>query len=145
MNEIVTKRNFNVPVGLLFKAWAQEEHLKNWWGPHGFSNSFHEFDFRNGGRWHFIMHGPDGKEYENESKFETVIENEKVILHHISKPEYKAEFVFSASGTSSSVLVWVMEFETEKAYQALRDIVAEKNEENLDRLEAELKRMNNAQ
>ncbi len=140
MKEVITKRNFNVPVELLYQAWVNPEQLKNWWGPNGFTNTFREFDFKPGGKWSFIMHGPDGKEYENESKFETIKENELVILRHISKPEYKATFIFSANGSNSSSLKWTMVFEEEKAYHALKNIVAEKNEENLDRLVTELEK-----
>jgi uncharacterized protein YndB with AHSA1/START domain len=141
MNEIVNKRNFNVPLQILFKAWSQAQHMKNWWGPDGFTNTFYEFDFSSGGRWHFTMHGPDGKDYENESTFEKIIENELIILHHLSKPEYRAEFIFSSNGANSSSLVWKMVFTTDKAYEALKNIVPEKNEENLDRLEAELEKI----
>jgi hypothetical protein len=87
------------------------------------------------------MHGPDGKGYENESVFETIKENDLIVLKHLSKPEYTATFNFSANGNESSSLVWEMIFLTDKAYEALKDIVAEKNEENLNRLEVELQKM----
>lgn len=141
MNAIIKKRNFSVPVETLFKAFSQEAHLKQWWGPDGFSNTFYEFNFSEGGKWRFTMHGPDGKGYENESRFETVKENELIVLHHISKPEYIANFHFSSNENNSSSLLWEMVFETEKAYEALKDIVTEKNEENLNRLEVELEKV----
>jgi uncharacterized protein YndB with AHSA1/START domain len=141
MNAIITKRNFNVSVVSLFKAFSQEEYIKQWWGPDGFTNTFHEFNFNDGGKWRFTMHGPDGKGYENESEFEIVEENELVVLHHISKPEYTAEFNFSSNGINSSSLEWRVVFTKEKAYEALKDIIPEKNEENLDRLEKELQKM----
>ena len=142
MNAIIKQRNFDVPVEVLFKAFSQPEHLKQWWGPDGFTNTFYAFNFGNGGKWRFTMHGPDGKEYENESEFETVKANELIVLRHISKPEYKATFTFSSISSQASLLVWEMVFETEKAYEALKDIVAEKNEENLNRLEKELQNIN---
>jgi len=141
MNQIITKRNFNVPVEVLFKAWSQAENLQQWWGPEGFSNTFHAFDFRNGGKWLFTMHGPDGKGYENEIVFETIKENEMILLHHVSKPEYKAEFRFTAPAKQSSSLLWKMIFTEEKAYAALKDIVTEKNKENLNRLETVVEKM----
>lgn len=108
MNEVVTKRDFNVSVAWLYKAWTSPEHIKNWWGPDGFSNTFHEFEFNNGGRWRFTMHGPDGKAYENESAFETIKENELLVFNHLSKPEYKAEINFSVNESGRSSLVWKM-------------------------------------
>lgn len=141
MNAIIKQRNFDVAVDVLFKAFSQPEHLKEWWGPNDFTNTFYEFNFCNGGKWRFTMHGPDGKGYENESEFETVKENELIVLRHISKPGYKATFSFSSINSHASVLVWEMIFETEKAYEALKDIVAEKNEENLNRLEKEVEKI----
>ena len=47
-SEIVSTRFFKVPRKQLFKAWSEPEHLKNWWGPNGFTNTFNEFDFRVG-------------------------------------------------------------------------------------------------
>jgi len=55
-SEIVTTRVLNYPQELVFKAWSDPEHLKNWWGTNGFTNTFHEFDFCEVGKWSFIMH-----------------------------------------------------------------------------------------
>ncbi|MGB5026600.1 MAG: SRPBCC domain-containing protein, partial [Saprospiraceae bacterium] len=57
--EIVSSRIFSAHRELVFRAWSEPNHLKNWWGPAGFTNTFNEFDFRVGGKWRFIMHGPD--------------------------------------------------------------------------------------
>ncbi len=141
MNEVITKRNFNVPVALLYKAWAQPEHLKNWWGPNGFTNTFYEFDLRPGGKWRFTMHGADGKNYENESVFETISQNKLIIFNHISEPKFTAEVSFADNGKNSSSLIWKMIFPKQEVYQSLKDFIAEKNEENLNRLETELAKM----
>jgi uncharacterized protein YndB with AHSA1/START domain len=53
-------------------------HLKNWWGPKGFTNTFNEFDLRPGGKWSFVMHGPDKGNYVNECEF-VKIEKPKLI------------------------------------------------------------------
>ena len=52
---------------------ATRTNWKQWWGPNGFTNTFHEFDLRPGGAWRFIMHGPDGTDYPNESVFVEVV------------------------------------------------------------------------
>ena len=64
--EIVSSRIVNASRELVFLAWANPNHLKNWWGPAGFTNTFNEFDFRVGGRWKFIMHGPEKGNYIND-------------------------------------------------------------------------------
>ena len=67
--EILTTRIVNFSQEQVFEAWSNPDHLKNWWGPNGFSNTFHEFNFRPGGKWSFIMHGPDCTGSSNESGF----------------------------------------------------------------------------
>ena len=63
--EIVSSRIFDTEPERLFRAWSDPNHLKNWWGPKGFTNTFNEFDFIVGGKWRFIMHGPDKGNYIN--------------------------------------------------------------------------------
>lgn len=67
--EIVSSRIFHAPRGLVFSAWTDPNHLKNWWGPAGFTNTFTGFDLRPGGKWSFIMHGRDKGNYPNECEF----------------------------------------------------------------------------
>ncbi len=53
----------------VFAAFAQPEQLAQWWGPKDFTNTFEQFEFAPGGRWVFVMHGPNGANYANESVF----------------------------------------------------------------------------
>ena len=53
----------------VFEAFANPAQLKEWWGPNGFTNTFHEFQFVPGGDWRFTMHAPDGAKYENFCRF----------------------------------------------------------------------------
>ncbi len=56
------------PPQRVFEAFAKPELLARWWGPDGFTNTFEVFEFRVGGRWKFVMHGPNGS-HPNESVF----------------------------------------------------------------------------
>lgn len=47
---IVSTRTITEPINKVFRAWTDPEHLKNWWGPNGFTNTIHEFDLRPGGK-----------------------------------------------------------------------------------------------
>lgn len=82
--EIVITRVLDAPRDLVFKAWTDPEHLINWWGPNGFTNTFHEIDIRPGGIWRFIMHGPDGTNYTNLILFTEIIKNERIAYEHSS-------------------------------------------------------------
>lgn len=63
--EIVFSRHFDAPRERVFKAWSEPVHIDAWWGPSGFRNETIEMDFRPGGVWRYIMHGPDGTDYPN--------------------------------------------------------------------------------
>jgi uncharacterized protein YndB with AHSA1/START domain len=81
--EIVNVRVFNAPRELLFNAWADPEQLKQWWGPNGFTNTFHEFDFRPGGTWKFTMHSPEGEDFLNTCIFEKIEKPARIVFRHL--------------------------------------------------------------
>lgn len=62
---IVATRVLDAPRELVFSAWTDQKHLAQWWGPNGFTTTTYAFDFRAGGVWRFVMHSPDGRDYEN--------------------------------------------------------------------------------
>src|SRR6188472_804340 len=82
---IVNTRVFAVPRERLFEAFSNPDHLVHWWGPKGFTNTFHEFDPRPGGAWRFVMHGPDGAEYQIEKEFIEVVKPERIVLQHLEE------------------------------------------------------------
>src|ERR687889_168434 len=61
--EIVVSRVIGAPRELVFEAFTQVRHLSQWWGPEGFTTTTRSFEFRVGGAWDFVMHGPDGTDY----------------------------------------------------------------------------------
>src|ERR671932_1441659 len=61
--EIVLSRVIDAPRELVFEAFTEIRHLSRWWGPDGFSTTTQSFEFRVGGEWAFVMHGPDGTDY----------------------------------------------------------------------------------
>jgi uncharacterized protein YndB with AHSA1/START domain len=79
---IVGTREFDAPRALVFSAWTDPKHLAQWWGPHGFTTTTFSFDFRPGGVWRFVMHGPDGRDYQNRITFEEVVPPERIVYRH---------------------------------------------------------------
>ena len=70
---IAGTRTFDAPRALVFTAWTSPSILPQWWGPDGFSITTRSFDFRAGGVWRFVMHGPDGRDYENRITFDEIV------------------------------------------------------------------------
>lgn len=139
--EIVSSRIFKFPRVLLFRAWSEAEHLKNWWGPTGFTNTFHEFDFRVGGNWRFTMHGPDKGNYENSVEYVKIEVPSLIAWKRHSKPLFHVLAAFEELDTNSTKLVFKMLFDTAEECNKLKAFVVDKNEENFDKLEAELAKM----
>ncbi|HKO75737.1 MAG TPA: SRPBCC family protein [Flavobacterium sp.] len=139
--EIVTTRIMNFPINLCFKAWTDPNHLKNWWGPKGFTNTFNEFDLRPGGKWSFVMHGPDKGNYSNEVEFIKIDEPNLIFWKRHSKPLFKILTTFEEISSDKTKIVFKMIFDTAEESNKLRPFVVDKNEENFDRLEVELTKM----
>lgn len=139
--EIVSTRIFNVPNELLFRAWAEPKHLKNWWGPAGFTNTFNQFDFRVGGKWSFIMHGPDKGNYANECEFIKIEKPSLIAWKRHSQPIFQVVALFEELDNNKTKLVFKMLFNTASECEKLKKFVVDKNEENFDKLEIELSKM----
>jgi uncharacterized protein YndB with AHSA1/START domain len=75
-------RMIEAPRELVFDAWTSDEHLSQWWGPNGFTLTTEDIDVRPGGRWRFMMHGPDGVDYPNELLYEEVVRPERITFEH---------------------------------------------------------------
>lgn len=80
--EIVLTRVVDAPRSLVWKIWTDPEHAPQWWGPTGFTTLTKEMDVRAGGRWRFVMRGPDGRDYENLIRYLEVEEPARIVYEH---------------------------------------------------------------
>lgn len=140
-SEIVNSRIFHFSREQVFKAWKDADYLKQWLGPKGFTNTFHEFDFRVGGHWRFTMHGPEAGHYENHAEFLLIEEPSRIAWKRHSKPLFHILATFDETSKNECQLVFKMLFESAEECAKLRPYVIEKNEENFDRLEIVLQQM----
>jgi uncharacterized protein YndB with AHSA1/START domain len=138
--EIVTTRLLSAQPDLVFRAFGDPAHLTRWWGPKGFSSTFHEFDLRPGGAWRFILHGPDGASYPNESVFVEVVPPARIVFKHLSGPRFEMTITLAAEAGKTRI-GWRMLFESAEERARIAKLAVDANEQNLDRLEAELARM----
>ena len=82
--EIVITRTFDAPRALVCEAFLDAEHIGEWWGPTGFRITTRQFDARPGGRWTFVMHGPDGTDYDNTIEFRRLEPPALLVFAHIN-------------------------------------------------------------
>lgn len=134
-----TERILTASPSRVFAAFARPDLLAQWWGPHGFTSTFEQFDFTPGGRWVFVLHGPDGTDYPNESVFRDIQPDRQVVLEHVVGHWFLLTVTLTARGDGTH-LTWVQEFRSPEVAAALRSVVDPANEQNLDRLEAVLAR-----
>ena len=80
--EIVISRVIDAPPELVFEAFTEVRHLSRWWGPTGFTTTTRAFEFRVGGVWDFVMHGPDGTDYQEWISWTEIAPAERIALRH---------------------------------------------------------------
>lgn len=137
--EFVHSRLIDAPPQRVFRAFADPRHLVRWWGPVGFSSTFEVFDFRPGGTWRFVLHGPDGKDYPIENIFREIAEPELVRMEHMADGHhFVLALTFAAEGARTRV-GWRQLFDTAEHAAEIAPIVGPANEQNLDRLAAEVR------
>jgi uncharacterized protein YndB with AHSA1/START domain len=118
--EIVATRVFDAPRETVFRLWTDPEHIKHWWGPRGFTNTIHEMDVRPGGVWRFVMHGPDGVDYDNEIVYGEIDAPALLTYTHVAEPNFDVRVTFDEAGDQTRVTVQ-MTFETAEERQRVVD------------------------
>ena len=137
--EVFTTRVMNASPERVFAAWTDPILLAQWWGPNGFSNTFHTFELKTGGTWDFTMHGPDGKDYPNTCVFRRIEAPTLLEFDHVKEMHfYKAVVAFTAVGSGTRI-DWTMRFDTARELEPIKKFIERANEENMDRLEAAIR------
>jgi uncharacterized protein YndB with AHSA1/START domain len=124
----------------VWAAFADGGRLARWWGPAGFSNVFETFDFRPGGAWRFDMIGPDGQRYANVCRFGELRPAERLTVHHVVEPVFTLAVTLAAAESGHIRLDWAQTFADGRTARQLQALCGPANEQNLDRLAAELAR-----
>jgi uncharacterized protein YndB with AHSA1/START domain len=80
--EIVISRIISAPRELVFEVFTEIRHLSRWWGPEGFTTTTRALEFRIGGAWDFVMHGPDGTDYQEWISWTEIAPPERIAMLH---------------------------------------------------------------
>jgi uncharacterized protein YndB with AHSA1/START domain len=123
--EIVISRVIDAPRELVFKAFTEVRHLSRWWGPDGFTTTTRAFEFRVGGEWDFVMHGPDGTDYQEWISWTEITPPERIaLLHGESRGDpnaFESVITFARDGVATRI-----EMRTLFPTKGLRDEAVEK-------------------
>lgn len=148
--EIVITRILNAPRELVFEVWTNPKHVDKWWGPNGFTNTTKKIDVRVGGEWVFVMHGPNGQDFDNRILFHEVVKPERLAYTHDSGKDndpqgFEAIVIFEEVGKQTRVTLKSV-FKTKEAKDfAVREYGAlEGAHQHLNKLENYLNTLSEA-
>jgi uncharacterized protein YndB with AHSA1/START domain len=136
--EIRSTRLFPAPRELVWKMWTERDHVGKWYGPNGFSLTIHTMDVREGGVWDFVMHGPDGTDYDNKVLYLELEAPSRLVYAHVNFPLHHTTVTLATQGAGTR-LDMRMVFDS----AALRDRVA-KEHGAVEGMEQTLSRLGNA-
>ncbi len=137
--EVHTSRVIASPREKVFAAWTDPAILTRWYGPNGFTNTFHRFELKPEGLWEFTMHGPDGANYNNTCVFKRIEPNTYLEFDHLKEMHFYTAMVTFSEEAEGTRIVWIMRFDTAEELSPIKSFIAQANEENLDKLERECK------
>jgi uncharacterized protein YndB with AHSA1/START domain len=132
--ELLITRTLNAPVELVWEAFTNPEHVVNWWGPNGFTNTIYTMDLRPGGLWELVMHGPDGTDYKNKSIYKEIVVNKQIVFNHFN-PDFTTTIEFEEQGEQTH-LRWHMLFNSvEEFIQVVKTFKADEGlKQNIEKL-----------
>ena len=123
--EIVVSRRIGAPREVVFEAFTEVRHLSRWWGPEGFTTTTRAFEFCVGGEWDFVMHGPDGTDYQEWISWTELVRPERIALVHGESRRdpnaFESVITFAPDGAATRI-----EMRTVFPTKELRDEVVEK-------------------
>jgi uncharacterized protein YndB with AHSA1/START domain len=80
-NVLIHTRILDAPRDLVWEVWTNPEHIKEWWGPNGFSLTTKSMNVEPGKVWNFIMHGM-GRDWDNKIEYVEVIKPSLLSYKH---------------------------------------------------------------
>jgi uncharacterized protein YndB with AHSA1/START domain len=80
--KLILTRIFAAPRSLVFAAWTQPKHIKEWSAPRGFTIPVSEGDLRPGGAWRACMVSPRGEKLWLSGVYREVVQDELLVFTH---------------------------------------------------------------
>lgn len=116
---LVMQRVFDAPVGLVFAAWTEKEHLAKWSAPRGFTIPHSEGDLRPGGKWRCCMRTPDGTTFWLGGVYREIVPSKRLVMTHAwdgedgePGPETLVTVLFEDLGGRTKVTLYQTGFES---------------------------------
>ena len=138
-NQIRITRIYDAPVALVWEAWTDLKHVGQWWGPRGFTITTSHKDLRPGGSWEYVMHGPDGKDWPNFTRYHEVVPQQRLVYDHgassaDAKPMFRVTMQLRDVGGKTELDMTMTLATAEEAQQTREFIKAANGNSTWDRL-----------
>ncbi|SRR5579871_5520691 len=125
-NEIKLARVYDAPLKMVWDAWNEPDQAAHWWGPRGFTITTHSKTLKPGGVWHYTMHGPDGVDWVNKTKYLEVVPYSKMVYDHggndEQKPMFRVTVLFQEVGGKTHMEM-TMAHDTPEAAENSRQVI----------------------
>lgn len=95
-NILIHTRLLDAPRDLVWEVWTNPEHIKEWWGPNGFSLTTKSMNVEPGKIWDFIMHGM-GRDWYNRIEYVEVKKPSLLLYKHSGERSEDYNFTVSIS------------------------------------------------
>lgn len=131
-NEIFITRIYYASVKDVWDAWTDPKKVEKWWGPRGFTITTHSKDLRVGGHWTYTMHGPDGTDYLNKTKYLEVDKYSRLVYDHggnedLDRPPMFRVTVLFSENNGKTKMEMSMKFPSSEAYEESKKIIKKAN------------------
>lgn len=133
--EVRTTRLIGAARERVFRAWTDPEQLARWWGPKGFTNTFHRFELKPEGVWDFTMHGPNAMDFNNTCVFKRIETPSYLEFDHLKEMHFYKAIVLFTAVPQGTLVEWTMRFDTAEELTPIKTFIERANEENMDKLE----------
>lgn len=125
--DLVLERTIDLTPEQVYKAWTDQEGIKNWFCPAPWKTIVCEMDLRPGGKFKTVMQSPEGQEYPGEGCFIELIPNKKIVwtdaingsLRPSAQPFMTAMLLLepSGAGTKYTAIALHKDEETRKRHE----------------------------
>lgn len=83
---VTITRILKAPRALVWQAWTEPRHLKEWWGPEQFTTPRAEGEVKVGGTMHITMRGPKGSPWDRDlpmiARYVEIVPGKKLVFEN---------------------------------------------------------------
>ncbi len=79
VTDLVVTRVFDAPVERVWQAFTDPNYISRWWGPKDFTAPSIKLDLRPGGKYLYLMRGPDGQDYWTAGTFQEIVPLQRLV------------------------------------------------------------------